>query len=406
MLNVLQSYCLDWGLTVNVSKTAVLVFNPTGRLLKESCTFKLGETSIPSAREYCYLGITFTLSGSMKNTQSKLRQKGLRSYFSLKRMIDLRHIRKTILFKLFDALLQPVASYGCQVWLPHTGLYKLFGQARGNKGPAKIIASDPLENLHLSFLKWTMGVNKTTSNAAVWGDCGRYPLGIALSKLVFNYKERLEQMDSDDTPCLVRHAYKEQKDLQLSWFVNLEVVQRTLELEEKNPLRRPSQIRSAMKNWFVKIWQEDRTANRKLSFYNSIKREFVVESYLNLDLKGCNSKRIAQLRTSSHQFNIETGRYGTNRLKLINRVCKHCSTDDVDTLDLILELPFPDPIIEDELHILRTCPLYTHKLSQQTKTYLFSDISLIFADSTTIRDIGRFLTKVHDRRFPKALSSK
>jgi hypothetical protein len=40
---------------------------------------------------------------------------------------------------------------------------------------AKVIATDPLENVHLSisFLKVTLGANKTTSNAAVWGDCGR-----------------------------------------------------------------------------------------------------------------------------------------------------------------------------------------------------------------------------------------
>jgi len=104
MLNVLLTYCLDWGLNVNVNKTAVLVFNPGGRLLNESHTFTLGENPIPSAREYCYLGVTFTLTGATKNAQSKLRQKCLRGYFSLKRMIDLRHIRKTILFKLFDAL--------------------------------------------------------------------------------------------------------------------------------------------------------------------------------------------------------------------------------------------------------------------------------------------------------------
>ena len=203
MLDVLLTYCIDWGLTVNVNKTAVLVFNAGGRLLKESHTFKLGENSIPSARDYCYLGITFSLSGTTKDAQRKLRQKGLRSYFSLKRMIDIRHIRKSILFKLFDALLRPIAAYASQVWLPSTGLFKLFTQPRGNKEKAKIIASDPLENYHLSFLKWTMGVNKTTSNAAVWGDCGRYPLGVELSKQVFNYRKRLEEMEDDDSSCLV-----------------------------------------------------------------------------------------------------------------------------------------------------------------------------------------------------------
>ena len=404
MLDQLQSYCIEWGLTVNVKKTAVLVFNPTGRLLKESWTFRLGESLIPSAREYCYLGITFTLSGSLKNTQSKLRQKGLRSYFALKRMIDIGHIRKTVLFKLFDTLIQPVVSYACQVWLPNTGLFKVFDQPRGHKTPAKVISTDPLESLHLSFLKWTLNVTKATSNAAVWGDCGRYPLGVTLSKTVYNFKERLEQLDNDNSPQLVRHAFREQKNLQLSWFKNLVTVQRALEAKEKRPLNRPSQIRAAMKSWFERVWEADRTSNKKLGFYNSIKSEFSEELYLKLDLSATSSKRICQLRTSSHGYNIETGRHGVNRVKLMNRVCRYCSTEDEETLELLLELPFPDPIIEDECHVLRKCPLYEDlrgKLLPKTTTYLSSDIGQIFADSSTIRDVGRFLIKAYEKRFPR-----
>ena len=111
MLNVLQSYCVEWGLSVNVNKTAIMVFNPTGRLLKDSLNFTLGESVNSSAREYCYLGIKFTLSGSMKMAKATLLKKGLRGYFALKRMLDIRHIRKSILFKLFDALIQPIATY-------------------------------------------------------------------------------------------------------------------------------------------------------------------------------------------------------------------------------------------------------------------------------------------------------
>ena len=102
LLNVLHSYCIEWGLTVNIGKTAVMVFNRSGRLLKESLTFQFGETNIASVREYCYLGITFTLNGSSVVAQNKLKQKGLRSYFALKSSIDLRHFRRTIVFKLFD----------------------------------------------------------------------------------------------------------------------------------------------------------------------------------------------------------------------------------------------------------------------------------------------------------------
>ena len=84
MLNILLSYCLEWGLTVNMDKTAIMVFNRSGRLLKESHQFHYGDTNIKSVQEYYnYLGIVFTLSGTLSTAQAKLRQKALRCYFAL-----------------------------------------------------------------------------------------------------------------------------------------------------------------------------------------------------------------------------------------------------------------------------------------------------------------------------------
>ena len=401
MLNVLHSYCLDWGLSVNVSKTAIMVFNSTGRLLKDSLHFTLGESVIPTAREYCYLGIKFTLSGSLKTAQSTLRQKALRGYFAVKRMLDIRHIRKSILFKIFDSLIQPIVTYACQVWLPSTSLFKTLTDEGRKNTRLQSIALDPLENLHLSFMKWTMNVHKYTSNAAVWGDCGRYPLGVVLSKMVFNYKERLQEMDCEGSDALVRHAYCEQKQLNLTWYRVLTDVKNRLETGETRPLNWSSQIRSAMKRWFEKTWNTERLSNRKLQFYNTIKHEFKEELYLRLGLDNSVSKRIAQLRSSSHTLNVEAGRYGANRLSQINRVCKHCCTEDEATLELLLELPLSDPIIEDEKHVLLTCPLYAdlrHQLLPTTRELLERDIVAIFDNSVTIRDIGNFASKMFERR--------
>ena len=49
----------------------------------------------------------------------------------------------------------------------------MTGQTRPNS--LQNIAKDPLEVPHLTFLKWTLDVNRKTSIAAVWGDCGKYP---------------------------------------------------------------------------------------------------------------------------------------------------------------------------------------------------------------------------------------
>jgi hypothetical protein len=99
-----------------------MIFNVSGRQLQDSSCFVYGNASIPAVREYCYLGTTFTISGSTLLNQNKLRIKGLRAYFSLKSTIDITTISKGAIFKLFDSLISPVASYGCQVWLPRTKL--------------------------------------------------------------------------------------------------------------------------------------------------------------------------------------------------------------------------------------------------------------------------------------------
>ena len=56
MLDQLFAFGLEWGLSVNIKKTAVLVFNKSGRLLKESTGFFYGDTRITSEREYFLSG--------------------------------------------------------------------------------------------------------------------------------------------------------------------------------------------------------------------------------------------------------------------------------------------------------------------------------------------------------------
>ena len=211
MLGVLFEYCNDWGLTVNTSKTAIMVFMQSGRQLEESNTFKLGNTVIPLVREFCYLKVIFSLNGSLKMAQKKLRQKGLRGYLSLKKCLEIRGLRKTALFRLFDALISPVASYSCQVRLSAThAFHQIIESLNGNNTDALTLHLPkmkiyPLERLHLSFLKWTLGVNKYTANAAVWGDTGHYPLVITHAKQVFAYRERLEKLDKENSQALVKN---------------------------------------------------------------------------------------------------------------------------------------------------------------------------------------------------------
>ena len=119
------------------------------------------------------------------------------------------------------------------------------------------------------------------------------------------------------------------------------------------------QIRKCIENMFVHQWNLERKENKKLGFYNMIKNSFQCETYLSSSLSYKQSKKITELRTSSHRFNIETGRHGHERRKNItHRVCLSCCNDKDSIISDLAEMPFFNPIIEDEVHVLRSCQLY------------------------------------------------
>ena len=260
-----------------------MIFNRNSRILKESSTFKLGTTRIPSTKEYTYLGISFSLNGAMSRAQNMLRQKSLRSFFALKRIVDIRFIKKSVLLKLFDSLILPIATYGCQTWLPMT----FFAKSLGNPSKELLseLAKDPIEKMHLTFLKWILGVKRSTSNVAVWGETGRYPLAIMVIKQVLQYSNRLELKSELNDESLVRFALEEQKTLSLKWYTNLTNIKEFANsIVARTPSENPQRIQHNLQLYFIDKWNAQRKMQSKLSFYNEIKESFGMERYLEMNL--------------------------------------------------------------------------------------------------------------------------
>ena len=244
-------------------------------------------------------------------------------------------------------------------------------------------------------------MGKYTSNAAVWGDSGRYPLSIELSQQVYSYFKRLDQLDVEDSPTLVRHAFADQKTMKLSWYSNLTMAQSRTETLTGKEVANPPATRTALRSLFVTQWDQERNQNRKLGFYNTIKTSFTCENYLSANLSHRQSKRLAQIRTSAHRFNIETGRYAAKQGTILNRVCQHCC--DMESMGYLVELPFFEPIYEDELHVLQVCPLYEDlrsSMSRPARDLLSDDLQQLFTKRNLALPLPKLLTKMHQRRFP------
>ena len=212
-------------------------------------------------------------------------------------------------------------------------------------------------------------------------------------------------MSTNNDDCLVKHAFNEQKTLNMNWYRRINSLQDLMQSHSTFRLNFPSQLRSRLMADFEHIWNSERLDNRKLAFYNSVKPTFEAEKYIDANIGYQEMKRVSQFRMSSHKYNIETGRYGTKRENIINRICEFCSTEDKEIMGLLCESPFFEPIIEDENHVLNSCPRYSEarlKLEERTKELIqsTSGITKIFQDNRLIKDFTKFIKRCHNVKYP------
>jgi hypothetical protein len=127
-LDILNTYCKDWCLTVNTSKTKIIIFNKAGRLIKQN--FWYGNGNIECVSNCKYLGIWFSSSGSYSYAQNELYKKYLKAFFKLKK--DLLSLRFSFLHFIENGLNMPQLSLpynkiGLIVWSNTCMLVLIFG---------------------------------------------------------------------------------------------------------------------------------------------------------------------------------------------------------------------------------------------------------------------------------------
>ena len=327
----------------------------------------------------------------------------MRALYGLKRTVNKTQLSFRSLTILFDALIKPIALYGTPIWTPISPIIKTiiktFTGASINTNLLKQLSGNKCEKIHLHFLKWVLGVHSKSSNVGVWGDSGRYPLIFECIKLSLNYYNRLNDLNDES---LVFSALREQKSMNLNWYKNIKCLleldenytldhvsasrntltasqshQNNINVNDKNinlkhlTIAKPmpsrnynvNKIHNMICNKFIDHWKHSKSTSSKLQFYNSIKGTFSKEPYLNLIISAHDRHSLTKFRISAHDLSIERGRY--NNTQREDRVCMWCKTSM--GLD----------IIEDELHFLNTCDLYS-----KHRSTLINHISKHFPLST------------------------
>ena len=153
-LDAMDQYCTLWQLKINVSKTKVLVFSRG--YVRKNPEFTYGNVKLEIVRDYQYLGLIFNYNGNFNKAKQKLYEKGSRAMFSLLRKARCLFLSLDVLFKLFNHIVVPIITYGCEIWGSET--------------------IDIIEKLQLRFLKYILNVNKFARSNMVYGEVGTPPL--------------------------------------------------------------------------------------------------------------------------------------------------------------------------------------------------------------------------------------
>ena len=177
VIDVVYSYCREWRLKANVSKSAVMTF---GKGSVEG-SWKWGEQDLPRVSKYTYLGIDFAESGAWDVHIKKVVASG-KKVNQFHSVISNRDINLSACRLLLLAVVRPALEYGSEVW-------------EANK--AQVGA---LESVVLGGAKRILGCSSRTCNEAVRGDMGLETLQGRRDKAKSKWLYKLACMEGDRYP--------------------------------------------------------------------------------------------------------------------------------------------------------------------------------------------------------------
>ncbi len=132
-----------------------------------------------------------------------------------------------------------------------------------------------------------------------------------------------------------------ERERELVLVLELTTQTTTCLIENKN-LARPNQIIKTQKEKYLKHWRDATALQSKLECYLALNREYELAGYLSTVSDPKLRKVLSMYRLSQHHLTIETGRHRQTWLPKEDRLCPHCTGNEVET----------------ELHFLTSCPKY------------------------------------------------
>lgn len=370
-LNAVHKFCEDWDLTVNVSKTKVVIFSK-GKV-KSYPEFKFGVDTVAVVDDYVYLGVTFNYNGLWHKAIRKQVLQASRALFALNTKVMILDLPIDLHIELYYKVVVPILLYGSEVW-GHVDL-------------------NQMEIFHRKFLKSILKVRKTTPNCMVYGECGVESLENLVNIRILNFWLRL--LSGKDTKLSVLMFRLTRKLFCLDdsnalyfkskWLTNLYTFlgrsgfanMFLANSSDFNPIWLKKSFRQRSSDIFVQNWRADLASNGLCKSYSIIKSDLKIEDYL-CALPSALKYTLCKFRCGNHGLpymkTVFARKVAKGKVpKVISDQCTLCSLQ----------------ICGDEFHYIMVCPFfgesrskfiprnYVRNLCSESFKNLFNDVDVM-----------------------------
>ena len=331
-LNGLLKFCSNNKIIVNEINTKSMCFGTN-----ENLNVSFNGKPIQQVSQYKYLGVIIRSINKVgqdlcSNNYRYISDKSRRAVFSMKRKLKfIRSLPPSIFFDMFDTLIRPILTYGSDVW----GLRKA--------------GLDVINKVFLNFIRCTLNVKATTCNAIVYGECGRFPLSVFCHINVLCYVHRLLTMPGDRIVKSVFHTLDTLHGQGFTtWVTKAYDLAQTYNIDMSacavlTARQFKSLCTERTKSVFVENWHTQLCDKPLLRSYRLYKNDFHTECYLDYINVPKYRISITKIRASSHDLEIERGRYTRPKTDPNQRLCSWCFE------------------IEDEEHFITKCQINAHE---------------------------------------------
>jgi hypothetical protein len=177
LIEHIQLFCRIFGMKINASKTFAVIFHQKGipglnfSCLRRKCVWKIDGHPVEIKHEAKFLGLIFHDTKGCMAAPSALAAKGSKSMYSMLALLKGHHINQSaFMCRMFDQLVNPVLSYGCQVWGPDVCHNALSLKDIINR--SKVVQ----EGVHIDFLRRVGGLPSSSPLWILFKEFDRTPL--------------------------------------------------------------------------------------------------------------------------------------------------------------------------------------------------------------------------------------